>query len=72
MLRKTCVLHPVGAKCRHTIALAQVRLVWIPKIARRDTLRRTCVLHPVGSTGHVVPSVASGMQNVDAVFFMLG
>jgi hypothetical protein len=25
----------------------------------------------MGSVGHVVPSVASGMQNVDALFFML-
>jgi hypothetical protein len=28
-------------------------------------------LNPVGSTGHVVHYVASGAQNVDALFFML-
>jgi hypothetical protein len=28
-------------------------------------------LHPVGSTGHIVRYVASGEQNVDALFFML-
>jgi hypothetical protein len=30
------------------------------------------ILHPVGSTGHVVQSGASGAQNVEALFFMLG
>jgi hypothetical protein len=29
-------------------------------------------LYPVGSVGHVVLSGASGAQNVDALFFMLG
>jgi hypothetical protein len=28
--------------------------------------------HPVGAAGHVVHSNASRMQNVDALFFMLG
>jgi hypothetical protein len=29
-------------------------------------------LHPVGSTGHVGHCVASGVRNLDALFFMLG
>jgi hypothetical protein len=29
-------------------------------------------LHPVGHVGHVVHSGASGAQNIDALFFMLG
>jgi hypothetical protein len=35
-------------------------------------LRKICVLHLVGYAGHVVHCVASGTQNVDALFFMLG
>jgi hypothetical protein len=33
------------------------------------TLRRTCVLHLMGSAGHVVQSIASGAQTVNALFF---
>jgi hypothetical protein len=34
-------------------------------------LRKTCVLHLVGYAGHLVHCVASGTQNVDALYFML-
>jgi hypothetical protein len=30
------------------------------------------ILHPVGSAGHVVHSGASGGQNINALFFLLG
>jgi hypothetical protein len=30
------------------------------------------LLHPLGSAGHVVHSGASGLQNIDALFAMLG
>jgi hypothetical protein len=30
-----------------------------------------CFLHPVGSAGHVVHSSASGLQNIDTIFFVL-
>jgi hypothetical protein len=33
---------------------------------------KLCFLHPIGSVGHVVHFGASGAQNIDAVFFMLG
>jgi hypothetical protein len=38
----------------------------------RDTLRELVFLHLVGSVGHIVHSGASGAQNFDALFFMLG
>jgi hypothetical protein len=31
-----------------------------------------CFLHPVGSVGQVVHFRASGVQNVDTLYFMLG
>jgi hypothetical protein len=34
-------------------------------------LHRTCVFHLVGSTVHVVHSRASGVRNVDTLFFMV-
>jgi hypothetical protein len=84
-LRRTCVLALGGicgscsafrsvrdVKHRHTIFRAWVGPVWIQKKARRDTLRQTCVLHPVGPAGHLVRCVASGTQNVNALFFILG
>jgi hypothetical protein len=41
---------------------------------KRTGIRYTNVvfLHPVGSVGHVVFSGASGVRNIDTLFFMLG
>jgi hypothetical protein len=44
----------------------------IPRNARRDTIRQMRVLHLLGSMGHVDHFGASGMRNVDALFFILG
>jgi hypothetical protein len=35
-------------------------------------LRRTFVLHPIGYVGHVVHCGASGVRNVNTLFFLLG
>jgi hypothetical protein len=58
-----------GAKHRRTIFLSRVGPVRIPHKTRYAKL---VFFHPVVSTGHIVQSGASGAQNVDALFFMLG
>jgi hypothetical protein len=83
-LRQTCIFasggifgshsafHCVrGAKRRCTIFHARVGPVLFLEKAHHDMLHRTCILHPVGSTGHVVYSGVSGVQNIDALFFRL-
>jgi hypothetical protein len=56
--------------CRRTIFHAGLGPVWIPQKAGQEMLHRTCVFHSVGSTVHVVHSLASGVRNVDTLFFM--
>jgi hypothetical protein len=42
------------------------------KCALRHVTLKLCVLHLVGSTSDEVNSDAFGVQNVDALFFLLG
>jgi hypothetical protein len=59
-------------KCRCTIFYGRVRPVRIQQKACQDTLRQTSVFHLVAHAGHVVHFVAFGLQNINALFVMLG
>jgi hypothetical protein len=60
-----------GAKYQSTIFDAQVGAVRVRQKACRTHYTEFVFLHPVGSAGHIVCFDASGVQNVDTLFFML-
>jgi hypothetical protein len=61
-----------GVKHRPTIFYARVGPVWVPQKVHGTRYVEHVFLHPEGSVGHVVQSSASRVQNMDALFFMLG
>jgi hypothetical protein len=68
-----CALHCFwGAKRRRTIFLARVGPLQIPEKTHRDTLHQILFFHPGGDAGHIVHSSASGVRNIDTIFFLLG
>jgi hypothetical protein len=68
---RRALLYVRGAKHRRTIFLARVGPLWIPQKRVGITYPELVFLHPVVSTGHVVHSGASRVQNVNSLFFML-
>jgi hypothetical protein len=61
-----------GVKCRRSIFMTGWAQFGSHKKRTGTRYAKLVFLHLVGSTGHVVCSVASGAQNIDALFLMLG
>jgi hypothetical protein len=58
-------------KHRYTISFARVGPVRIQQKRVRTRYAELVFLHLVGSTDHVVNPSASGMENIDALFFII-
>jgi hypothetical protein len=64
-------MHPVHETSMHYFSCTGGTRTYSTKKCTRTHYVKLVFLHPVGSTGHVVHSGASRVQNIDTLFFML-